>query len=58
MNRFVVMFIDKKVYIANVGDSRGIMSMKGGKEVMSLSTDHKPDMEHQRITAAGGKVYQ
>ncbi len=52
------MFVDEVVYIANVGDSRGIMSMKGGKEVMSLSTDHKPDMEHERITSAGGKVYQ
>lgn len=47
-------------YIANVGDSRALMSANGGQEVIPLSKDHKPSDpdEYNRIIAAGGQVYQ
>ena len=54
------MFIDDICYIANVGDSRAIMSVLGGKNIFELSEDHKPesDAETKRITENGGKIYQ
>jgi protein phosphatase 2C family protein 2/3 len=47
-------------YIANVGDSRAVISKYGGKVSQPLTNDHKPsdDAELKRILEAGGKVYQ
>jgi protein phosphatase PTC2/3 len=47
-------------FVANVGDSRAVMSSNGGAQVSALSQDHKPcdPTEYQRIIAAGGQVYQ
>ncbi|KZT12047.1 PP2C-domain-containing protein [Laetiporus sulphureus 93-53] len=47
---------DGRVYVANAGDSRSVLSVKGGAE--QLSFDHKPtnEPEKNRITAAGGYV--
>ena len=47
-------------YIANVGDSRGVISKYGGQDIQALTTDHKPsdENEEKRIISAGGKVYQ
>lgn len=44
----------------NVGDSRCILSKNGGREVIALTKDHKPEeeSEFERITKAGGKVYR
>ena len=55
----ICMFIDDHIYISNVGDSRAIMSMDGGRYIASLSIDHKPDekTEEARITENGGKIY-
>lgn len=52
----VVLIKDKKVYIANAGDSRALL-YKGGK-VTRLSEDHKPDLEVEksRISNAGGFI--
>lgn len=52
--------IDDICYIANVGDSRAIMSSTHGKKVLALSRDHKPNDEDEakRIIELGGKVYQ
>lgn len=46
--------------MANVGDSRAIISKSKGTVIESLSKDHKPceESEQKRIFAAGGKVYQ
>ncbi|KAG6377097.1 PP2C-domain-containing protein [Boletus reticuloceps] len=47
---------DKKIYVANAGDSRSVISVKG--EVKPLSYDHKPsnDTERARIVGAGGYI--
>lgn len=52
----VVLIIDDNLYMANVGDSRALVS-QGGKAVR-LSIDHKPSLpsEVDRITALGGVV--
>jgi serine/threonine protein phosphatase PrpC len=52
--------VDDICYIANVGDSRAVMSKNGGKDIVELTTDHKPNHpnEKKRITESGGKVYQ
>jgi protein phosphatase 2C family protein 2/3 len=43
-------------YIANVGDSRALLSAGGGKQIINLSKDHRPDTdeERKRIIEAGG----
>jgi serine/threonine protein phosphatase PrpC len=56
----VCMIIDNMCYISNVGDSRALMSINGGKSTLALSTDHKPnhEVETKRIIENGGKIYQ
>ena len=56
----VILIVDQKVYVANVGDSRALMSADGGKKVLNLSTDHKPNEqgESERILGNGGKIYR
>jgi protein phosphatase 2C family protein 2/3 len=52
--------LDDMCYIANVGDSRAVISKYGGKVTTALTHDHKPneDTELKRIIEAGGNVYQ
>ena len=47
-------------YIANVGDSRSVLSCEDGLKTINLSRDHKPmdEIEYNRIGEAGGKIYQ
>lgn len=47
-------------YVANVGDSRAIMSADGGNKIYALSRDHRPtdEIEQKRIVEGGGKIYQ
>ena len=54
----IALLIENIFYIANVGDSRAVLSQLGGQSVQ-LSRDHKPsdEQEKQRIIKAGGQVY-
>ena len=47
-------------YIANVGDSRAILSVNKGKQIYQLTNDHKPNskVERKRIKENGGLVYK
>lgn len=56
----VVVLIGDLCFVANLGDSRGILSGNNGKKLYVLSKDHKPDEESEskRIFESGGKVYQ
>ena len=56
----VTLLIDDTIYIANLGDSRAIMSKNRGENVLAITTDHKPSELHEqkRINQAGGRVYQ
>lgn len=46
-------------YVANVGDSRAVLSSDQGMRCFALSNDHKPgdDAEAERIKKAGGQIY-
>jgi protein phosphatase 2C family protein 2/3 len=56
----IVLCVEKECFIANVGDSRAIMSADHGKKLFLLSRDHRPNEEYEqnRIHANGGQVYQ
>ena len=51
---------DRTCYVANVGDSRAIMSQQGGVIIKQITTDHKPgdEAETKRIKAYGGTIYR
>jgi len=55
----VSVIFDNKIYIANIGDSRAIMSMGGGTKVKQLTADQKPDniKEFERALKNGSKIY-
>ncbi|CAG9313709.1 unnamed protein product [Blepharisma stoltei] len=55
----IALIVGQFCFIANVGDSRALMSGMSGKHVYSLTTDHKPaePQEQARIFQAGGLVY-
>ncbi len=56
----ICMIISDIVYVANVGDSRALMSCNGGETVLPITIDHKPneDNESKRIVNYGGRIYQ
>ena len=56
----VILIIENRVYIVNVGDSRAILSAKNGTKFYPLSRDHRPgdEKEYKRILDAGGKIYK
>eukprot|EP01114_Cavostelium_apophysatum_P019480 TRINITY_DN6296_c0_g1_i2.p1 TRINITY_DN6296_c0_g1~~TRINITY_DN6296_c0_g1_i2.p1 ORF type:complete len:334 (-),score=77.35 TRINITY_DN6296_c0_g1_i2:325-1326(-) len=52
----VALITEKKVYIANAGDSRAVFLK--GDDTTAITNDHKPDLpeEEDRIVKSGGKV--
>ena len=56
----VTVIADNIVYIANIGDSRALMSSYYGREVTQITEDHKPQMkrEKKRIKENEGVVYK
>lgn len=56
----ILLIVDNRCFVANVGDSRAILSQNKGQIVSSLSIDHKPNAEGERsrIEKYGGTVYQ
>ena len=56
----VVLIVADICYVANVGDSRAIMSGENGGKVYPLTKDHKPNDpgERSRIERNGGRIYQ
>lgn len=55
----VVLIVGPHCYVANVGDSRALLSSDNGTKIYSLSRDHKPCDENEkvRIIKAGGQIY-
>ncbi|CAG9324736.1 unnamed protein product [Blepharisma stoltei] len=55
----VVLIVGHTCYIANLGDSRALLSINHGERVEQLSKDHKPTdtIERSRILRAGGNLY-
>lgn len=55
----ICLFVNSRCFVANVGDSRSILSTEKGNKIFSLTADHKPgdEPEKTRILNAGGKVY-
>jgi protein phosphatase PTC2/3 len=57
----LVLFIYQDVcYVANLGDSRAILTSENNKKFYQITKDHKPSnpSEQERIIKAGGKIYQ
>ena len=56
----IVLIVGDICYVANVGDSRAIMSADGGEKILLLSKDHKPEDEDEtrRVETHGGQIYQ
>ena len=56
----VIIIVDNKIYVANVGDSRAVLSLNYGNEYLIVTEDHKPNNEKEkaRIIEKGGQVYQ
>ncbi len=56
----VALSVEDCCYIANVGDSRAVLSVERGKLAFNLSRDHRPidAKEQQRVFQRGGKIYR
>ena len=56
----ILLIVDTNIYIANVGDSRCLLSMDNGKKYITVTHDHKPNSPNEiiRIKNNGGNVYQ
>lgn len=56
----VVIFIDDICFVANLGDSRALLSENLSQNLSYVTNDHKPEDvdEKSRIEKAGGHVYQ
>ena len=55
----ISLIINDTLYSINLGDSRALYSRDGGKNLLQITRDHKPndEREKKRIEKNGGKVY-
>lgn len=44
----VILFVDTKIYVANVGDSRALFSENRGKNYVQITEDHKPNNPREK----------
>ncbi len=56
----VLLVVENKIYVINLGDSRCLISMKNGQIQKDVTIDHKPNFpnEKARIYLNGGKIYR
>ena len=56
----IILIVDTNIYIANVGDSRCLLSMNNGNNYIEVTNDHKPNSPNEiiRIRKNGGNIYQ
>ena len=56
----IIIIVDSNIYIANVGDSRCLLSMNNGNQYIEVTKDHKPNSPNEiiRIKKNGGNIYQ
>jgi protein phosphatase 2C family protein 2/3 len=56
----VVIIIEDDCWVANLGDSRALLSEDSSNRLYVLTRDHKPcdPLERERIEKAGGSIYQ
>ena len=56
----ILLVFENKIYVANLGDSRCVISLNNGKIRKDVTRDHKPNFpfEKERIILNGGRVYQ
>ena len=56
----ILLIVDTKIYVANVGDSRCIISCHNGQMQKDVTRDHKPEFpyEKKRIYDNGGSIYR
>ena len=44
----IVLMVENSCYVANVGDSRALMSAAGGQKLFVLSRDHRPNEDGEK----------
>ena len=56
----IILIVDTNIYVANVGDSRCLLSMNDGHNYVEVTKDHKPNSPNEiiRIKKNGGNIYQ
>ena len=56
----IILIVDSNIFIANVGDSRCLLSMDNGNKYIVVTKDHKPNSPNEmlRIKKNGGNIYQ
>ena len=56
----ILLTVNNLLYVANVGDSRCLISCKNGKILKDVTRDHKPNYsyEKERILKYNGNIYQ
>ena len=56
----ILLTLNNTLYVANVGDSRCVVSCANGKVIKDVTRDHKPNYpyEKERIIKNSGSVYQ